>query len=299
MYTTGQSKRHAKGIMAATAIGLMGFGASGALAQDSADIPTGYETLPEEYAAADTVADGKSVETVTRTRWIRKRMEGEDSPKIAHEDGYYQHAHPTYPMAHAAYPVTLDRETWLAECHARTQGVERDKKGGIIGGLLGAITGGLIGNRAWDSERLAGTVIGAGVGGIAGAVIGNALEGDGRDDYRYDCEAALDRYLSGASYPMHHRVASRSIPAYGYAPMAYAPVYAASYAYQQPMTMIEIREEIPQRVIVREEVREEWVDVPAPQRERVIEEREYVPPPQGKITPIKPAPRKVQQIKGN
>jgi len=307
-----QSMGQTKVLVVAGAIGLAAFGASSAMAQASSDIPAGYEALPVEYSDADVMTGADGVETVTRTRWIRRRAVPADAMPVDHgvdyEEDYYQYSQPVQaPAYQTAYPVTLDREAWLAECHSRTDGVGRKKKGGIIGALLGAITGGIIGNRAWDSERLGGTLIGAGVGGIAGAVIGSAIEGSGRDDYRYDCEAALDRYLSGASYPAP-RVAQRSIPAYApaysqaysYAPVAYAPVYAASYAYQQPMVMVEVQEEIPQQVVVREYVSEEWVDEPAPvQRERTIEEPQYMPAPQGKITPIKPAPRAIKQIKGN
>ena len=228
----------------------------------SGNVPEEYQTVPAEFETQPGASEAEGVESVTRTRWIRREggaVDLEKRPHITHHraGGY------------APYPVAFDQQTWLEECYARTRGVERKKRGGIIGGLLGAITGGIIGNRVWDSERLLGTVIGGGLGGVAGAAIGSAIDnGSDEDDYRYDCDAALERYLSGASYPAG-RIASRSIPAYayGYAPVfAYAPVYG--YA-PQTMTMIETREEIPQRVIVRETVREEFYTEMG--SERVIE----------------------------
>ena len=272
-------------------------------AQDSTTVPAEYQQVPSEYAAearaASTEAGDESVETITRTRWIRREAVRDIDAADRVSEGIPPHSHPDR-GGYGGYPVTLDRETWLAECYARTRGVEREKKGGIIGALLGAVTGGIIGNRVWDSERLAGTLIGGVGGGLAGAAIGSALDsGRDRDEYLYDCDAALDRYLSGASYPVG-RLASRSIPAYGYAyapVMAYAPVYASAYAYPpQQMTMIGTREEIPQRVIVRENVREEWYEEMG--SERIIEEVR-VPSTPSKIVPINNTSGKVQPLKGN
>lgn len=280
-------------------------GAGSALAQDqataadagasySAEIPAEYAThsYATEQTVESTVApDGTVVETVTRTRRIpaRAHHDRSDQPVPMMHHGYQAH--------HAAYqPVVWDRETWLAECHARTRGVDEKKRGGIIGGLLGAITGGVIGNRAWDSERLAGTIIGAGAGGLIGGLIGSAIDRGDERPY-YDCEEALDRYMSGAVTTP--RYAARQIPAYGYPPMvAYAPVYAASYGYSQPMTYIESTEEIPQQVIVREYVTEEWIEEAAPRTPAIREIEEYSPPP-SKLVPIKPRPSKAVPIKGN
>lgn len=269
------------------------------LAQDSGPIPAEYQQVPAEYAQTSTETVDDGVETITRTRWIRREAARDIDPMAKATDDVPPHSHYNQ-GGYGAYPVAFDRETWLAECYARTRGVEREKKGGIIGALLGAITGGIIGNRVWDSERLAGTLIGGVGGGLAGAAIGSAIDsGRSRDDERYDCDAALDRYMSGASYPAG-RLASRSIPAYGYgyAPvMAYAPIYAPAYAYApQQMTMIETREEIPQQVIVRESVREEWYEEMG--SERIIEEVP-VPGPSPKVVPIKRRPGKIQPIKGN
>ena len=252
-----------------------------------ADIPAEYRSLPEEIETVErmTGPDGEIVETVVRTRRIERRAHMADP---AMHDSYY-----SYPAAPEA--IVLDRETWLAECEARTRGTSGRKKGGIIGGLLGAIAGGIIGNRAWDSERLAGTLIGAGTGGLAGGLIGSAIGSRDERSY-YNCEEALDRYMSARPY--HPRQASRTIAphAYGYAPvMAYAPMYAYAPAYQQPVTMIEVREEIPQRAVVREYVTEEWVDeieAPRAPATRMIKEAPRVRP-----VPVKQRPTKL--IKGS
>lgn len=149
--------------------------------------------------------------------------------------GMYPMHGPHHPQA-GAYPPPypdFDRAAWLDDCVGKVSGKDERKKGGIIGGLLGALAGGVIGNRAWDSERLAGTLIGAGTGGIVGMAIGSAIGGKGRSDRDY-CAAYLDRYLMGYGY------------GYGYAGYMMVPVMVA----------------VPQRAVVREYVTEEWVDVP-------------------------------------
>jgi hypothetical protein len=195
----------------------------------------------------------------------------------------------------------FERDQWLAECERRTRGHDDGEKGGIIGGLLGAIAGGIIGNQVADSgDRLGGTLIGAGVGGIGGLVLGSLIGGgrDSRGDY--DCEAALDGYLSQYGQPGGHG-AVRTIPGpaypvyaapvhyghgYGY---GYAPAYASygySYAPPQQIVYVPIRYEQQQRVIVRETVREELVSVPGTAR--------MIPPP----APV-PVPAAPRYIKGN
>ncbi|BDI59795.1 hypothetical protein [Qipengyuania nanhaisediminis] len=261
------------------------------------------ETLPEEYRSAPTTeeytettvgADG--VETITRTR----RIERMGHPATS--------AHPAYPAAtyyqtaYAPAAGVFEREEWIAECEERTDGRGDREKGGIIGGLLGAIAGGIIGNRVADGERLAGTLIGVGAGGLAGGLLGSLI-GGGRDERgEYDCEAALDAYLSqhGQGHAMPVRYAARSIPASypAYAPAApaygygysYAPAYNYGYTYQPPQQVVyvPVRYEQPQRVIVRETVREETVPgaartIPAPPR----------------AAPPTPAPRQPRYIKGN
>jgi hypothetical protein len=148
----------------------------------------------------------------------------------------------------------FDRGAWLAECRERIRGVSREERGGIIGGLLGAAAGGVIGNRAWDGERLAGTLIGAGVGGLAGLAIGSAIGAAGDRKREDECAWHLDRYMAGGypGYGYGHHGYAQGYPGYGYGypAIAYVPVLVA----------------VPQRAVVRETVTEEWVDVPAPAR---------------------------------
>ncbi len=217
-------------------------------------LPPEYRSLPVAQDQATTVIGPDGVETVTRTRRITA-----SAPVQYPQDVYQRNYAPTgYPFP-AYAPVVFEREQWLDECNRRTNGRDESEKGGIIGGLLGAIGGGIIGNRVADSERLGGTLIGAGVGGLAGLLIGNLIGGGKKND-RYDCEAALDGYLSqyGANGP---RFASRTIaapvgyPAYGY---DYAPAQVY-YAQPQQIVMVPVQYQQQQRVIVRETVREEII----------------------------------------
>ncbi len=284
------------------------------------------QTLPPEYQTgpagdySETTIDANGVETVTRTR----RIESTAPYQPAHnQPAAYPGAAPAHtaqapayaptgyapagyaPAGYAPASTVFERDQWLDECEARTNGRGNREKGGIIGGLLGAIAGGIVGNRVSDAERLGGTLIGAGVGGLGGLLIGSLL-GGGRDDRgNYDCEAALDSYLSqygyGAPYPAQ-RVASRTIPAPAYqggyyaAAPAYAPAYQSygyTYAPPQQVVYVPVQVQQQQRVIVRETVREELV----PGAARTIP----APAPRPVAQPL-PAPRPVAQpryIKGN
>jgi len=196
------------------------------------------------------------------------------------------------------YVVPFDRELWLEECRARTRGGGGD--GPILGGLLGAITGGVIGNRAWDSERAIGTVLGAGAGGLLGAAIGGAIDSRARRQ-RFDCEAYLDRYLAAVSQQAPHAPrgpysAPAPWPGASGAHLGQAPHYghphaypAPPHAYAQPVMMVAVREEIPQRAVVREQVEEEWVAPPTSPASREIPPEQPAPPPaKGKLIPVKP-----------
>lgn len=244
-------------------------------------LPAEYRSLPVNEDISTTTVDANGVETITRTRRIVSAAPVETTqyqaaPAYQAAPVQYQTAYPVaYPQAVAA-PMVLDRESWIAECERRTRGRDKNDTGTIIGGLLGAIGGGILGNRVWDSERLAGTLIGGGVGGLAGALIGSLFNGDKKDDL-YDCESALSTYLDnygqyGAQYA-GPRVASRVIAApapvayqgypaygYGYAPQ---PVY---YQQQQTMVMVPVTTYQQQRVVVRETVREETYEVPGAAR---------------------------------
>lgn len=262
--------------------------------------------LPVETIETVTGPDG--VETVTRTRRIPARVETQPvaaqttqaAPIAAYrqpaypQPGYPQPAYapgtpygqPYQPVAYAPAPtpVVFNREQWVDECRRRTAGSSSDERQQLIGGLLGTAIGGIAGNRIASGERLGGTLIGAGAGGLAGAAIGNAL-GEKKDDAAYDCQAALDNYLSQYS-ANGGRVAARTIPAgSAYPAQAYPqqgyygyPNQAQPYAYQQPnqVVWVPVQVEQPQRVIVRETVREEGVPaarrVPQPSGSKLIQE---------------------------
>ncbi len=256
---------------------------------------TGGRTLGE---TEEIIMGEDGVETVIRTRYITPRTATRSIPPA---DGGFGQPAPVqyYP---ASQPVVFEREQWLAECRRRTDGRDGKEKGGIIGSLLGAITGGIIGNRVSSGERLAGTLIGAGTGGLAGLAIGTLI-GDGDDDDGYDCEAALNDYLqqnNGLVSAPPQRFASRTIaaPAYAYPQYAPAPVaygYGGCNCYQaqpvQQTVLVPVQTTQRQRVIVRENVREEFV--PEPVRERTIPEPQMIKQP----TRVVPAPRPVKMIK--
>ena len=224
---------------------------------------TALPTFTEERSIGP---DG--VETITRTRVIRgaSPMPQPINPAIN-----------TMPYPVMPAPVVLDREQWLAECNRRIDGRSNGDRATIIGGLLGAIGGGVLGNVLADGNRLGETLLGAGAGGLGGALLGSLVGGGKRGD-RYDCEAALDGYMAYYAQPG----AMRTI-GYPYPPTGYRYGYTGAYSYsaecgcQQPqMALIPIRTEVRQRVIVREQIREQLVP-----GERVID------PP--RPTPIKPA----------
>lgn len=254
-------------------------------------LPSQYRTGPMVQDFSETIVSQDGVETVTRTRQIESTASYPGGP--VYDSPVHGGAHPgPYPQGHGGYAPTgyvpgaavFERDQWIAECERRTDGRGDREKGGIIGGLLGAIAGGIIGNRVSDGERLGGTLIGAGVGGLGGLLIGSLI-GGGRDDRGdYDCEAALDGYLSqyghGGYYSAHG--STRAIPAdtypayappvrhdYGY---GYSPAYQSyGYNYAPPPQIVYVPVQIQhhQRVIVRETVREEIVpgavrEVPRP-----------------------------------
>lgn len=164
------------------------------------------------------------------------------------------------------FPQQFDRNAWLADCRAQYGDGRRQEKGGILGSLIGAIAGGVIGNRVYDSERLAGSLIGAGVGGLAGLAIGSAIGSSKDRRARDECEYTLDRYMSGG--------------------------YDDRY-YRQGYTMMPVTVAIPQRAVIREYITYE-----------TIEERGYVSEPvvQQSREPvyIKQRPTKrTRYIKGN
>ncbi len=267
---------------------------SGAWAQsdDLSNLPGDLQSAPSPTDYSETAVSADGVETITRTRRIERA-----APAHSGYEEEREYVYDYAPVSYAPAASVFEREQWIEECERRTDGYGEEEKGGIIGSLLGAITGGLIGNRvAGSGERLGGTLIGAGVGGLGGFLLGNLIGGGKKND-RYDCEAALDSYLSQhASGPV--RVARRSIPAPGpayhaypaYPAYGYAPAY--NYAPPQQIVYVPVRYEQQQRVVVRETVREETYQVPgatriierpAPSPKLIKQPRRVVPAPSPKL----------------
>lgn len=244
-------------------------------AQNYADLPplsplgeAEVRSLPPEYRAApvtsqtsETTVGADGVETITRTRRIDATRALPAAPR--------SYAPQAYPQpAYAPAPVVFEREQWLDECRRRTAGQGDEDTGLIIGGLLGAIAGGVAGYEiAGAGDRVLGSVLGVGGGGLIGGLIGSLFDGVD-DDERYDCEAALDRYLTQYGTP-GARIASREI---AYAPYPAAPAYGygypAAYGYAQPpqVVLVPVRTEQQQQVVVRETVRDETYAVPGAAR---------------------------------
>lgn len=248
-------------------------------------LPPEYRELPAASETTSTTVGEDGVETITRTRRITAT-----GPVQTQQMQYQQSGGATSgyaPLAYAPAPVVFDRAQWLAECRRRTEGLSRKERARLIGGLIGAIGGGIIGNSVADGNRLGGTLLGAGVGGAAGVLAGNAIAG-GRDRDDYDCEEVLQSYLAQPSvvYADPSRIASRVIPAPGYAYQGYAaPQYGSSYGYaptypaydygyvQQQTVLVPVQTMQQQRVLVRETVREEMVpavrSIPRPVEEPI------------------------------
>ncbi|GMN02480.1 glycine zipper 2TM domain-containing protein [Erythrobacter sp. MTPC3] len=245
-----------------------------------AQLPAEYRSAPVQDTVTETVTNDAGVETIVRTRRIERSypVRRYRSPGDASSYGPTGYENTAYAPATAVF----ERDQWVEECNRRTNGRSEDEKGGIIGGLLGAFTGGLIGNRIADGDRLAGTLIGGATGGLGGFLLGNLIGGGKKDD-AYDCEAALDSYLSQYG-PGPKRIGSRTIPAPAYGSPSYAPQptygYAPGYTYtpQQQMIYVPVRYEQPQRVIVRETIREETYEVPGSSRTIDGPRRVEIPP---------------------
>ena len=231
----------------------------------------------EDGVKIEKYVDENGVETIVRTRYINP-----PAPGIQPNTGM-----PVQPMT--PYPVVFERDQWLDECERRTSGRSEREKGGIIGGLLGGVAGGVAGNLiAGAGDKLAGTLIGAGTGGLAGVLLGSLI-GGGKKRGKYDCEAALDGYISQYGQPGSARTIAYPYPPSGYHYMHTGQYnYAASCGCQYPqMALVPIRTEVRQRLIKRET--STIIEVPG---ERVIDPR--VPT---KLVPIKTAPRPAKLIK--
>lgn len=187
------------------------------------------------------------------------------------------HGYPPHAMGHATEHGRVppfDREAWLLNCRERIRGVSREERGSVIGGLLGGAAGGVIGNRAFDSERLGGTLLGAGIGGLAGLAIGAAIGAAGDRRREDECAWHLDRYMAGGPPGYGHGYPGHAYGygyGYGYPAVAYVPVLVA----------------VPQRAVVRETVTEEWIDVPTRSRSVPRSPRAPQPAPDKRVKIIK------------
>jgi hypothetical protein len=238
-------------------------------------LPADMRSAPMAAAARtdETVTTVDGVETITRTRRIDAPRPLPAAP-VARPAPVPMpvQAYPAYgyaaPMTFAAAPAVFERDQWIEECRRRTRGRNRNDTGLIIGGLLGAIAGGFAGYEiAGAGDRVLGTVLGVGGGGLIGGLLGSLFDG-GRKKDLYDCQAALDSYLSAYGAP-GTRVASREIayPAYDYG-YGYPASYSYGYTYAPPpqMVVVPVRSEVQQQVVVRETVREETYRVPGATR---------------------------------
>ena len=272
-------------------------------------LPAEYQSMPVTKETVFTTVDDDGVETITRTRTITSSAPVETT--------YYQTVQPAAPAqpvqyytayAPAAYaapayaPMVLDREQWIAECERRTAGRSDDEKSGIIGALIGAVGGGIAGHElAAAGDALGGALIGGGVGALAGLAIGSLIGGgDDDEEDAYDCEGVLDAYLE--QHADHGvRYASRTIPVAAAPvqappPAAYYPGYNYGYNYapaptyyqqQQTMVMVPVTTYQQQRVIVRETVREEYVEVEGAAR--------TIPPAPTPVPQPAPSPKLIKQ----
>ncbi|WP_066529392.1 hypothetical protein [Erythrobacter sp. CCH5-A1] len=260
-----------------------------AQAQDYSDVPplapmgqNELRELPADMRSAptpapvtairptETVTIENGVETVTRTRYINAPGAMPPAPHGYQGQGYATQYYGGQGYGYAAAPAVFERQQWIDECRRRTRGQNRDNTGLIIGGLLGAIGGGIAGYEiAGAGDRVLGTVLGVGGGGLLGGLLGSLFDGDKKKNL-YDCEAALDSYLSAYGAPAP-RIASRTIPypaydyGYGY---GYPQGYAYGYTYAPPpqVVLVPVRTEVQQQVVVRETVREETYTVPGATR---------------------------------
>ncbi len=236
-------------------------------------LPPEYRTAPVVTETDQTIISADGVETITRTRRIEGRRPIPAAPTAAPQG--YAPSYPAPAYAPPGYaPVVFERQQWIDECRRRTEGRDKDDTGLIIGGLLGAIAGGFAGYEiAGAGDHVLGTVLGVGGGGLIGGLLGSLFDGDDDED-RYDCEAALDSYLTQYGAPAAYpgaRIASREIayPAQGYSyGYGYPAGYTYGYSYAPPpqVVLVPVRTEVQQQVVVRETERFETYTVPGAAR---------------------------------
>lgn len=235
-------------------------------------LPVDMRSAPTRMVTDETVTMVNGVETITRTRRIEAPQPLPAAPAVPHQSyapGYAPNYAPIHTMPMGYAPAVFERQQWIDECQRRTRGQNRNNTGKIIGGLLGAIGGGFAGYEiAGAGDRLLGTVLGVGGGGLLGGLIGSLFDGD-RKKNLYDCEAALDSYLSAYGAP-GARIASRQITYPAYAQSYAYPAYSYGYTYAPPpqMVLVPVRTEVQQQVVVRETERFETIPgrriIPAP-----------------------------------
>ncbi len=230
-------------------------------------LPADMRTAPTTARTEETVTLVNGVETITRTRFIDAARPAAAAPAHTYAQSYA-------PIPTTAYysgtPAVFERQQWIDECQRRTKGRNRNDTGQIIGGLLGAVAGGFAGYEiAGVGDRVLGTVLGVGGGGLLGGLLGSLFDGDKKKNL-YNCEAALDSYLSTYGAP-GQRIASREIAypayadqgAYGY---GYPAGYGYTYAPPPQMVLVPVRTEVQQQVVVRETERYETYTVPGAER---------------------------------
>ena len=240
-------------------------------------LPSDMRTAPMTARTDETIAVVDGVETITRTRRIDAPRPAAAAAAQGYAPSYTQAYAPAYaPMPTTAYysgtPAVFEREQWVNECQRRTRGRSKDETGLIIGGLIGAIAGGFVGYEiAGAGDRVLGTVLGVGGGGLIGGLLGSLFDGDKKKNL-YNCEAALDSYLSAYGAP-GQRIASREIayPAYadqGTYGYGYPAGYSNGYTYAPPpqLVLVPVRTEVQQQVVVRETERYETYTVPGAER---------------------------------
>jgi hypothetical protein len=219
-----------------------------------------------------------------------------------------------YQSYYPPMPPVIDRDAWIDDCRAYLKERRRQgDRGAVAGGVLGAVAGGIAGNRIADGERLGGTLIGAGVGGLVGLFIGQAIALAGGDGTKKDCKNWLRSYEDSYARGGHW-------PAQGYyqypGPMwgGWDGRWQQSGAWQSnwssaqwggwwsgyvvvPQTTVIVTQSAPMVPVVREIVRETWVE------EEVVTYRKVTPPPPApkpKVRYIKtaPKPKPIKYIKG-
>lgn len=220
-----------------------------------------------------------------------------------------------YQSYYPPMPPVIDRDAWISDCRAYLKDRrKRADQGAVAGGLVGAAGGAVIGRSiAKAGDKLGGALIGGGVGGLVGLFIGQAIALGKGDGTKRDCKNWLRTYEDSYARGGHW-------PAQGYYPYP-GPMWGGwdgrwqqSGAWQShwssaswggwwqgyvvvPQTTVIVTQSAPMVPVVREIVRETWVE------EEVVTYRKVTPPPsppapKPKVRYIKTQPKPVKYIKG-